>query len=313
VEDLPLQTLSSYLGTGAIPHIGKSRAKKIVENLGEETRKLFGKSPRTMEKNLLSIPGFGKTTVARILNGITKNLTQRLVLLELINQGFTNAQARTLNRMYGSSSLGIMTGNPYLLAEEVPDFGFATADSIALRQGMALDAEFRLESGILHVLSKASMDGHCCLNRDELISKTLDLINAKYYNRERARARKGTPKEEGEKPIPLVEPVTVDALVTKMVKTGSLIVLDVRGDGNTQTEMIYHPKVYNVEKKLARHIVSRVASNAAAVPSLSYAPNDSSGGGLSVEQVRALKMAQDDSSKFLVVTGGGPGPGKPMS
>ena len=308
VEDLPLKTLTSYLGAGAIRQIGKSRAKKIVENLGEETRELFGKSPRSMEKKLLSIPGFGKMTVETILKGITMNLAQRAVLLELINQGFTNTQARTLNRMYGSSALGIMTGNPYLLAEEVPDFGFATADDIALRQGMALDAEFRLESGILHVLSKASMDGHCCLSRGELISKTLDLINAKYYNRERARMRKGALEGKDEKPIPLVEPVTVNALVTKMVKTGSLLVLDIQGNGNTQTEMIYHPKVYNVEKKLARHIVSRVASNAAA-SSLTYEPSNSSEGALSAEQVRALKMAQDDSSKFLVVTGG-PGTGK---
>ena len=178
--------MKEYLSSGSIKGVGPSTANKIVDALEESDLKTLFSSRRddkrktqedkNISNKLMKYPGFGKKTVATIVNGMSNNYNERQIILGLLAQGFSASQAKMLHGRYGAESLSIMTENPYLLVEDVQGFGFNTADKIAQKEGISANSEFRIASGILHTLSVgATGDGHCCL-KNRIIDKTMDLL-----------------------------------------------------------------------------------------------------------------------------------------
>ena len=66
--------------------------------------------------------------------------------------------------------------NPYRLADDMEGVGFRTADEIAKRVGIREDSDFRIRSGILYALLQGAAEGHTCLPRHVLLSKTAELL-----------------------------------------------------------------------------------------------------------------------------------------
>jgi exodeoxyribonuclease V alpha subunit len=62
----------------------------------------------------------------------------------------------------------VIRENPYRLASEIWGIGFATADKIAYKLGVAPDAPVRVRAGILYVLTEASEEGHVYLDEQFL-------------------------------------------------------------------------------------------------------------------------------------------------
>ncbi len=313
INKLSVGVLEAYLSGGAIRGVGPSTAKKITGGLGDDTQLLFGDNPSALFDRLVGIPGLGKKTVGTILDGMTTNLKQRKILLALLSQGFTISQARMLYQRYGSRALGIMTGNPYLLVEEVQGFGFATADEIALREGIAVNSEFRVESGILHTLTVAGADGHCCLPHDELAQKSLGILavgNMKKKDKELLKM-----EEDGVVDVTLVG---VEKAISGMIANAKLCTIDI-GDylgepeaekGPLSNKLVYHPKVYAIEKDLATNVVSS-AKVLGTNPPKDGVPTCTPVGDetvLSNDQLKAVAMARG-RHKLSVLTGG-PGTGK---
>ena len=54
--------------------------------------------------------------------------------------------------------------------------GFKTADEIALKSGMAADADYRIRGGLLYTLSRASQEGNCYLPGDVLVQQAQALL-----------------------------------------------------------------------------------------------------------------------------------------
>lgn len=59
--------------------------------------------------------------------------------------------------------------NPYLLARDIHDIGFKTADVIAMKLGLEKTAMSRVRSGISYALTEAMEDGHCGLPASVLV------------------------------------------------------------------------------------------------------------------------------------------------
>jgi exodeoxyribonuclease V alpha subunit len=84
--------------------------------------------------------------------------------------------------LYGASSVGTVTNNPYQLATDIYGIGFITADKIARNIGVPSNSEYRYKAGIIHVLSEGAEDGHCYLPQVELVQKLVQLLKTEDHN-----------------------------------------------------------------------------------------------------------------------------------
>ena len=92
-------------------------------------------------------------------------------MLFLQGNGVTPSLSHKIHKQYGDQSEAIVRTNPYRVANELWGVGFRTADQLAQRIGMPLDAPQRLRAGLLYTL-QSSMDanGHCFMYQDELLA-----------------------------------------------------------------------------------------------------------------------------------------------
>ena len=70
----------------------------------------------------------------------------------------------------------MMEENPYQIADHVQGVGFKTADEIASKVGIHTDSDFRIRSGIFYVLLQSVTDGHVYLPQEELLRRTMQLL-----------------------------------------------------------------------------------------------------------------------------------------
>src|SRR5699024_6207639 len=70
----------------------------------------------------------------------------------------------------------MISENPYRLSEDVYGIGFKTADNIARKMGISLESPFRIEAGLKYVMMSSAGEGHCYLPKDELLSKTSNML-----------------------------------------------------------------------------------------------------------------------------------------
>ena len=82
-------------------------------------------------------------------------------------------------KQYGDNAIATVTNNPYQLAIDIFGIGFLTADKIAVNVGVSPWSKFRYQAGILHVLDKASEDGHCYLPESQIIPFATELLTVK--------------------------------------------------------------------------------------------------------------------------------------
>jgi exodeoxyribonuclease V alpha subunit len=351
-EVMSVKNMKEYLSSGSIKGVGPSTANKIVDALDEsDLRTLFnsqsspkGKNVKEQQQNekkiikkLMGYPGFGKKTVSTIVNGMLNGYDERQIILGLLAQGFSASQARMLHGRYGAKSLSIMTENPYLLVEDVQGFGFTTADKIAQKQGISANSEFRIASGILHTLSDgATADGHCCLNKEGLINKTLDLLQKS--KREITLSNNAQQSEDagsnnnGDTDDAVLKELgneDIENVINSMLSKKRLRQIYLENNiGNNYVDnhllnktLIYHPKLYALEKTLAEKVVAsnnnmsnEIAHRASSATEdgVYNKANNAYPSNLSEEQIQAIKMACDvrHSSSLLSIVTGGPGTGK---
>ena len=72
----------------------------------------------------------------------------------------------------------MMKENPYKLADDIWGIGFKTADQIAMKLGFGKESYVRLRSGLMYTLSELSNDGHVFAEKQQLIDKASELLEA---------------------------------------------------------------------------------------------------------------------------------------
>jgi exodeoxyribonuclease V alpha subunit len=72
----------------------------------------------------------------------------------------------------------------YQLAIDVFGIGFLTSDRIAVNVGVSPWSKFRYRAGVLHVLDKASEDGHCYLPEAKIVPFTKELLTTEDHQAE---------------------------------------------------------------------------------------------------------------------------------
>ncbi|HUC17014.1 MAG TPA: ATP-dependent RecD-like DNA helicase [Acetobacteraceae bacterium] len=268
--------IARYLGSGMIRGIGPVYARRLVQSFGADVLDIIDRAPA----RLAEVSGIGPKRQLRIREGWAEQKVVREIMLFLHGHGVSTARSVRIYKTYGAEAVRIITENPYRLARDIRGIGFASADTIAARLGIAKDAPIRIRAGIGHALTEAMDEGNCGLPREALLDLTARLI--------------AVPRAD------------VEAALAHELEEGAVIADTLAG-----AEAIFLAGLYRAEQEIAARLATLAAG------ALPWAPIDpekaipwverKTGLALAASQRAAVSLAL--RSKLLVITGG-PGVGK---
>lgn len=155
-----------YLSSRALKGIGPKTAKKLVDMYGEDTLDVIENHPDWLAK----LPGISMTKAQEISENFREQFGVRTLMM-FCREYLSAAMSMRIYKKWGGAALDIIKSNPYRLCDEFSGIGFSRADALAKSMGIENDSEYRVESGILYVLSEMSRQGgHSFLPYERLIS-----------------------------------------------------------------------------------------------------------------------------------------------
>ena len=208
-----------YLSSGGVKGIGPKTAVKVVEKFGEETFEVLENEP----ERLAQIKGISLEKAKEISADFKKQFAVREIMIALERYGMTTAECVAAFRVFGVRASDIITRNPYALCSEGVGFSFSRAETIAQALPSPPDKGYRLQAGVLHVMSHNLSNGHTCIPRDKLFAPCAELLST--------------------------NDDTVDITIDELVGSGRLVSRDING-----REFLFLPYIYKAEKNAAEHI-----------------------------------------------------------
>jgi exodeoxyribonuclease V alpha subunit len=166
------ESIERSLASGLIKGIGPVTAKKIVEKFGNDTLKII----ETQPDKLAEIKGISLKKALEIGKAYKEQAEAQRIILQFQEYGISPGYAMKIYRVFGNQALQRVRENPYCLTEEVFGIGFKTADNIAMKIGIDMASDSRVEAGIRYVLSEAARSGHTYLPEPVLVGKTAALL-----------------------------------------------------------------------------------------------------------------------------------------
>ena len=208
-----------YLSSGGVKGIGSKTAVKVVERFGEETFEVLENEP----ERLAQIKGISLEKAKEISADFKKQFAVREIMIALERYGMTTAECVAAFRVFGARASDIITRNPYALCSEGVGFSFSRAETVAQALPSPPDKGYRLQAGVLHVMSHNLSNGHTCIPRDKLFAPCAELLST--------------------------NDDTVDITIDELVGSGRLVSRDING-----REFLFLPYIYKAEKNAAEHI-----------------------------------------------------------
>ncbi|MDJ0593669.1 MAG: ATP-dependent RecD-like DNA helicase [Pleurocapsa sp. MO_226.B13] len=275
-----LTGIEKYLGSGLIKGVGPVTAKRIVKHFGLDTLEII----ENQIHRLSEVPGIAKKRIAMISRTWDEQKSIKEVMIFLSSHGVSTTYAVKIYKQYGDNAIATVTTNPYQLAIDIFGIGFLTADKIAVNVGVSPDSQFRYRAGVLHVLDKASEDGHCYLPESQIIPYTKELLTTEEHQ-----------AEENAIALILSEMVTEAQLVREL-----------------DNEILYYkPSFYHSERHLAKLLQQKLETkhdvDGDRVKSWINRFTTANRIQLSPQQFQAVETAARE--KVMILTGG-PGTGK---
>lgn len=161
-----------YLASGAIKGIGPVMAQRIVKTFGDKTFDVLDQDIARLRE----VPGIKGKTLQKIKEAWKGDRGDRELVTFLGEHGVSPAIAARLRRAYAENALAFVRANPYRLTTDVRGIGFARADEIARKLGVAPDAPERIEAALAHVLERQAEEGHTWLPRPRLEELARELL-----------------------------------------------------------------------------------------------------------------------------------------
>ncbi len=269
--------IEKYLASGMVKGIGKEYAKRLVKTFGREVFDVIENS----SGKLLKVEGIGRQRKDNIKKAWDEQKNVRTIMSFLFSHGISTTRAFRIHKIYGDKAIELVQRDPYCLARDIRGIGFVIADQIAMKLGIAKDSDLRARAGLEYMLGELTASGHCAYVRNDLLSRTAELLDIDLAIIERA----------------LNHSIENDRLILRT---------DFQG-----RDLVYLPKLYFSEIELAKKlkILSEERHPCPAIDfqkALEWVQNKS-GIALATAQREALKTAIE--SKVMVITGG-PGVGK---
>ena len=164
--------MERYLAGGGVKGIGPALAKRIVKKFGNDTFRIMEEEP----ERLAEIKGISERKAMEIAGYMEGRKELREAMVFLQKYGITNNLAMKIYDAYGMGLYRILQENPYRLAEEIDGIGFRRADEIAQKTGIHIDSQFRIQCGVCYALSQSASEGHTYLPKEELIRRSMELL-----------------------------------------------------------------------------------------------------------------------------------------
>lgn len=268
--------IEKYVGSGILPHIGKTMAKRIVKVFGRDTLTILQENPA----RLLEIQGIGKKKYDDIKLALEDQRQTQEVYFYLQRLGIGMAQSKKIIDKYQEETIPRIEENPYQLVNDIWGIGFKTADSIALRNQLDPGSPFRIKSGCVYYLKQeAESNGHCYMPYDFALEKIAFLLNLK---------------------TEAIEDILTEAMME------NLILIEYIGE----EKVLYLPEYYDAEIKVAGKIAQIVSHSEKLDVEIEdrWAELEKNYDiKFSEEQKEAIKSSLEE--QILIITGG-PGTGK---
>ncbi len=296
----------------------------VVKCFGKETLDII----ENQSERLSEVPGIASKRIAMIQRTWEEQKSIKDVMVFLQGHGVSTTYAVKIYKQYGEGAIATVKTNPYQLAIDISGIGFLTADKIARNVGVSPRSKFRYKAGIIHVLDKASEDGHCYLPESQLIPVAQELLTIESsapegeqnasktraeieQNQNEIRAETGENYDhEADKRAPsLTGRLCLIALIlSEMVREEQLI-------RDKDEELLYYkPSFFYSEQHLAKLLLQKLETSleveSERVKSWINRFTASNQIELSPQQYVAVEMAARE--KVMILTGG-PGTGKTFS
>ncbi|MCU0284878.1 MAG: ATP-dependent RecD-like DNA helicase [Acidobacteria bacterium] len=164
----------TYLSSGRFKGLGKKTAEKIVDHFGSSTIELL----RTNPARLHEVKGLKKRNIEEIKKNFKDGDIIRELTLKLAPYGIGNETIFKIYKEFGEDSLIMLEQNAYFLIERVKGIGFRTADTIAMRFGVARDDVNRIRAGIVFLVNQAEQqNGDLYIEEKEMAAKCASLLD----------------------------------------------------------------------------------------------------------------------------------------
>ena len=268
--------LVAYLASGRIKGVGEELAKRLVGEFGLRLGEVIEREPL----RLRDVEGVGPRLASRLQEAWAGQRRARDTLMFLAEQGFSPTRANRIVEAYGLDAIQTIRKDPYALARDIRGVGFATADQVALKLGVAPDSVQRIGAAMAEVLREAAETGDTALPLPDARQRLGELLAA--------------------------PPETVDAAIERERQAGRLV----------QHELAGEPLIMLAELDRAERSIANLLAALCEGPPPWRPPDAEAALARSEAALRvALAPAQRDAielairSRVLVITGG-PGTGK---
>ncbi|MFB4268656.1 ATP-dependent RecD-like DNA helicase [Nonomuraea sp. GTA35] len=279
-----VQGIRRYLGSGLIKGIGPKMAERIVDHFGTDTLDVIEQHPQ----RLVEVPGLGPKRTKMIAAAWEEQKIIKEVMIFLQGVGVSTSIAVRIFKQYGDTSISVVKGQPYKLADDVWGIGFKTADTIAQAVGIPHDSPERVKAGLRYTLSQAADDGHCYLPAPNLVADAVKILDV---------------------PAPLVTTCLEELVADEGV------VRETIPAGDNDVPAVYLPPFHRAETALAGGLLTLLRNGHDRLKAFADVDweraeawlHGQTGAELATEQRQAVRLALTE--KVAVLTGG-PGCGK---
>jgi len=163
-----VKEIFNYLASGIVKGVGRSTARRMVEQFGEQALDVLESEP----EKLAGIKGITLKRAKEMSQAYREQMGMRRLLEFLTRHHLPVELGTALYRQWGNSALDIIKANPYLLVGEEWGVDFQTADQLGAALGVEVEDPRRLEAALLFELAHNLDNGHTFLPRDKLLPAT---------------------------------------------------------------------------------------------------------------------------------------------
>lgn len=296
IRDIPFdasQTIE-FLSSGLFRGIGRKRAEKIVETLGDDALLQIINSPEILHQ----IKGIGQETIQQIEEIIIENLDIQKIITKLHEWKISLKVAKKIYHLFGDSAIQKITENPYSLANNIKGIGFNKADDIAKTVNITGDNSNRIKGALEYVLNEIyEHEGSTYGYRNQVIERTSNFL----FERDQVRY----PYELFQK--------NISELVNQPVEDIDDFQTDI-GQIRRESNRVYLQRYYNYEHSIATKLI-QMLENSQSLQTID--PKELVDGLLNLQMRLHFELSHEQKTavlqsiinKVLIITGG-PGTGK---
>lgn len=160
-------SIIEFLTSGLFKGIGEKKATAIVNALGKDTLKIILEEPN----NLILIPTISKKDSEILHEKLKEYESSYEIILYLTEKGFSTKDCMLLYNKYKKKTKEVIEENIYQVIEDMNDMNFKKIDMIAIRSGLELTSENRIQAAILYIMEEVSNTfGHSYYFYEEIAS-----------------------------------------------------------------------------------------------------------------------------------------------